>query len=455
MDETPAPATATASHAYTPMKSIDGEKPQEPLSGPLTRLKHFTWANFTLPMATGGLALLLAEQTQGFTFPGLQTIGKVVFLLDLVIFTLVTIAITTRFVAFPGTLKSSIVHPTEGLFLGTSTLSLASIISCIARYGVPACGPWLVVAYRVLFWVYYGITLIIAVGQYYLLFTNPRLKLQDMTPAWDLPIFPFMLSGTMAGAGAALQPPAQAVPMIVAGLGAQGLGMLVSVFMYSSYVQRMIQYGFPSPNSRPGMFIAVGPPSFTSLAAISLANDFPQHYDYFGADALTVQVLRVLATFTCVFIWFLSLWFFAIAVIANLAVRDQLSFHLNWYAYVFPNVGFTVTVIAVGKTFRSTPIKAVGSAMTVMLVLMWIFILVNHVKAVWRNEILADGKDEDHYVDERDHRHAKKDVTQVERLTRTRRVYASSGLGQSFYRERPYETARGSEHLEAFTVGVW
>lgn len=74
----------------------------------LGRLKHFTWANFTLPLSTGGLALLLAEQTQGFKFRGLQTIGKFVYILDLVLFTLVASAITYRFVKFPGTLKKSI-----------------------------------------------------------------------------------------------------------------------------------------------------------------------------------------------------------------------------------------------------------------------------------------------------------------------------------------------------------
>lgn len=201
----------------------------------LNRLEHWTWANYTYPMSTGGLSLLLSEKTQAFNFRGLQTIGKVVYIYDLVVFTLVTAAIIYRFTRFRGTLKSSITHPTEGLFLGTSALSLASIIAGIARYGIPECGPWLIVAYRVLFWIYFAVTFLIAVGQYSLLFTSPALKIQDMTPAWDLPIFPFMLSGTIASVGAADQPPVHAVPMIVAGLTAQGLGMIISILMYACY----------------------------------------------------------------------------------------------------------------------------------------------------------------------------------------------------------------------------
>lgn len=201
----------------------------------LNRLEHWTWANYTFPMSTGGLSLLLSEKTQAFNFRGLQTIGKVVYIFDLVVFSLVTAAIIYRFSRFRGTLKASISHPTEGLFLGTSALSLATIISGIARYGIPECGPWLVVAYRALFWIYFAVTFMIAVGQYSLLFTSPALKIQDMTPAWDLPIFPFMLSGTIASVGASDQPPVHAVPMIVAGLTAQGLGMIVSLFMYACY----------------------------------------------------------------------------------------------------------------------------------------------------------------------------------------------------------------------------
>ncbi|KAI0383234.1 voltage-dependent anion channel [Hypomontagnella monticulosa] len=385
----------------------------------LARLEHYTWANYTFPMSTGGIALLLAEQ--GFIFPGLQTIGKVVYVFDLVIFTLTTAAITYRFVKFPGTLKASITHPTEALFMGTSTLSVASIIAGIARYGIPSCGPWLVTVYRVLFWIYFLVTFILAVGQYSLLFTSPLLRIQDMTPAWDLPIFPFMLSGTVASSGAAFQPPNEAIPMIIGGLTAQGLGMCLSIMMYASfytmradankfaasYVRRMIQWGFPSPNSRPGMFIAVGPPSFTSLAIIGLANDFPQHYNYFGADSVTIQVLRVLATFASIFIWSLSLWFFCISVVANLAVRKQLTFHLNWYAYVFPNVGFTITTIAIGKNLQSRGIMGIGSAMTLLLIAMWVFVFIHHVKAIINREILFEGKDEDVYVNEKNHAHVK------------------------------------------------
>ncbi|KAJ7882937.1 voltage-dependent anion channel [Mycena leptocephala] len=332
-------------------------------------------------MATGGLTLLLSTQVQPHTFPGLHTIGQVVYIWDLFIFTVVTLCITYRFLRFPGTFIGSLTHPTESLFAATPLLSVASILSAIARYGIPVCGVF-----------------VAAVGLYFLLFSHPELKINDMTPAWDLPIFPFMLCGTIAACGAGHQPPAHAVPMIVGGLTAQGLGMMISVLIYANYIHRMIQYGFPRPESRAGMFIAVGPPSFTSLALIGMANDFPTAYrGYFGAEETTIQILKVVATMTAVFIWSLSLWFFCISVLACLAVRQKMRFRLGWYAFVFPNVGFTIATISIGKMFKSSAVEWVGSGMSVLLVVTYLAVGFCHIRAFFRRDILSEGRDEDTY----------------------------------------------------------
>lgn len=361
-----------------------------------------TQAWFTFPMATGGISLLISPRNQPHTFTGLETIGKIVYIWDLVVFSSVVGAMTYRFVKWPYTLRTSLTHPTESLFFATAFLSAAGIIAGMAQYAIPHCGPWLVVGYRILFWLYFAITFLVAVGMYCLLFTNPRLKIQDMTPAWDLPIFPFMLCGTLASSGLEYQPKDYAMPMLFAGLTAQGLGMMVSMCMYASYVRRMINYGFPSPESRPGMFIAVGPPSFTSLAIIGLADKWPRGFDYFGPDEITMQVVRVVALLAAVFIWSLSLWFFAIAVVSCLAVYRTFRFRLNWWAFVFPNVGFALATINIGTSLKSQGILWVGSVMSLGLVGLYLFVLFHHLMAFLRRDVLYFGKDEDHaYKQER------------------------------------------------------
>ncbi|EMC97870.1 hypothetical protein BAUCODRAFT_146479 [Baudoinia panamericana UAMH 10762] len=358
------------------------------------RFKHFTWAWFTLPMSTGGIALLLASTPHRFT--GLTTIGKIFYIFDLVIFVCLVAGIIARFTLAPGSLQKSLLHPTEALFVPTAFLAVLNILACIQEYGVPASGPWLVVTLRVLFWLYMAVTFCLAVMQYWYLFTAPkRLTIQSMTPAWILPIFPVMLTGTLASLIAANQPPSARLSIIVAGVTFQGLGLMVSMIMYPIYLTRLMQYGLPASNLRPGMFIAVGPPSFTGLAFIGMANALPSGYGYFATRPMAIEILQTVALFMAIVLWSLSFWFIALAIVSVLAATKSTKFHLVWWAFVFPNVGFTICTGNIGRQLGSQGIMWVASAMAIVLVTMWFFVFISHVRAVLTKEIMMPGKDED------------------------------------------------------------
>ena len=219
------------------------------------RLHHFTWAWFTTTMSTGGIALVLNQTPHQFR--GLNTIGDIVFILDLVLFVFICAGITTRFILFPKAFKASLAHPTESLFFPTFWISIVNILSCTTAYGIPKTGFWLVKTMEILFWIYAALTFMVAVGQYFFLFTGKPLTIQSFTPAWILPVFPVMLCGTLATLMGSSQPPSHSLPIQIAGVTFQGLGMMISTFFYSIYLGRLMSQGLPAPNTRPGMFIAV------------------------------------------------------------------------------------------------------------------------------------------------------------------------------------------------------
>ncbi|KAI5364605.1 Putative transporter protein SLAC1/Mae1/ Ssu1/TehA [Septoria linicola] len=359
------------------------------------RLKHFTWAWFTFPMSTGGIALLLHATPHQFT--GLATLGKIVYIFDIWIFLMLCAGISARFVMFPGTLIESLMHPTESLFFATFFLALINVVSCMQVYGVPTTGEWLVTTLRVLFWMYLATTFIVAVLQYLYLFSaGPgRLTIQSMTPGWILPIFPVMLSGTLASLIAPDQPVTYKLPIIVAGVTMQGLGWMVSFMVYAIYMHRLMQFGLPAPDLRPGMFIAVGPPSFTGLALIGMSQALPADSQYFMERPGMIMILQSVADFIAIFLWTLSFWFFSITVLSVLAGARRMSFHLVWWAFVFPNVGFTINTIRIGQQLESEGILWVASAMTILLVAMWIYVFFMHGRAVWQKQIMMPGMDED------------------------------------------------------------
>lgn len=273
--------------------------------------------------------------------------------------------------------------------------TVATLTSCAQAFGSPSCGPWLTTAIEGLYWIYVALAFLAAVFQYLSLFTGPRLTLQGMTPAWILPVFPIMLSATIATLISPALSQSRRMPVIVAGVAFQGLGWMIAFLMYALYTHRLMSYGLPAPDLRPGMFIPVGPPSFTGLVLIGLAKALPDDYGYFTSRPMGVEVVRIMADFTAIFLWVLALWFFCIALVAVVLGARKMSFHMVWWACVFPNTGFAIDTISIGEQLRSEGILWVGSAMTVLIVVAWIFIFVAQIRAVWKGQILMPGKDED------------------------------------------------------------
>ncbi|KAK0726715.1 voltage-dependent anion channel-domain-containing protein [Lasiosphaeria miniovina] len=369
-----------------------------PRLGVRDRLAHFTWAWYTLTMATGGLSLLIAAQPH--QFPGLPQIGLAVYIVNIMLFALITSALVGRFFLVAGSFSRSITHPREGFFFPTFFLSVATLITSTQRYGVdgigssPSHGPGPLWAMQAAFWAYVVVTTVLAIGQYSFVFAAHSFELHTMMPTWILPIFPIMLSGTVASVVAPSQPPEQAVSIIIAGLTCQGLGVAVAMMMYSHMVGRLMKSGLPNREHRPGLFMCVGPPAFTALAFIGLSEGLPASFDADMDGLLDASIIQTMAVIGAGFLWSLSFWWFAIVALAVLQSPPKY-FHLGWWASVFPNTGFILATIALGRAFQNDVVLWFATAMSVLLLLVYSFVLFHHVRAVMVQDIMYPGRDED------------------------------------------------------------
>ena len=359
------------------------------------RIKHLTWAWFTLVMATGGLGLLLHATPHRFS--GLNVIGKMFFILTIVFFLLLVTGIIIRFIRTPTALRTSLMHPTESLFFPCSLLSVATILLNTSAYGVSESGPWLPDALRVCFWIYAAFSILSAIVQFFVLFCGAHLPIHSMTPGWILPIFPLMLIGTLASSISPHQSPEHRLPILVAGVTCQGLGWIVASLVYPLYLGRLMQDGLPAPAMRPGMFIAVGPAGYTTVAIIGMAHAIPEDYGYFAAHPMASEVLKIMALWIGIWIWAVGFWFFAFSLLAVLvpAMKWRLRFSMTWWSFVFPNVGFTIGTAMIGQELESEGIQWVASALTICLVVVWFVVIYAQISAVVRRKILWPGRDED------------------------------------------------------------
>lgn len=361
------------------------------------RLHHFTWAWFECTMSTGAIATVLGQQP--FSFDGLKTIGKIFFLLDLVLFLTFCACITYRFIrARPGTLAMSLHHPEESFFFGTFWVSIALILYCVQQYGVPSSGPWLIKALEVLFWTYAGCAILVAVFQYHVIFDTRKLPVTDALPAWILPIYPFLVLGPLSAVLEYSQPPDAALPIMIGGICFEGLGWGVALIMYTIYVTRLINSDLPEPSKRPAMYVAVGPAAYTANTLVALGMQAPKVIppNFLGIGSFPVgEVWKAIGVPCGIFLWLLAFWFCALSTVSVLSAWKEMHFTLNWWAFIFPNVGLTIALIQIANALDSDGIKSVCSAMTVILVMLWVFVAVMNVRAVWRGDILWPGMDED------------------------------------------------------------
>jgi len=74
------------------------------------------------------------------------------------------------------------------------------------------------------------------------------------------------------------------------------------------------------------MFIGVGPPSFTCLALIGMANALPDDFDLQGDGLVDAKMLRTLAIVVALFLWVLAMWFFMITLVAVSQILATASF---------------------------------------------------------------------------------------------------------------------------------
>ncbi|KAJ9493382.1 hypothetical protein H2202_011149 [Exophiala xenobiotica] len=372
--------------------------PRQGRSQPIRqRLNHFTWAWFSTTMGTGSLANVIFQTP--YKFSGLVTIGKVIFIVDLILFVCFTALILRRFIIVHGSFRHSFLHYGEAWFVGTFWVSISLILQGADSYGhYSGCGPWLQTAMKVSFWIYCSFTLLFAIFQYDLLFVTQRIAITGMTPAWILPMYPLIVAGPLAGVLLQHQGHGAGIPIFVAGVTFQGLGWMVTVFLYAIWVIRLFSTDLPVPSLRPGMYVAVGPTAYTAVGMVMLSEraTFILPNDFLGVRTISApEVLRTIGSIGGIFLWLLAFWYCALTTISVLNGVRTMSFTLTWWGFVFPNAGLALATTAIGSILNSPGIKWVSCVMTAILFALWLFVGAAHIRAVWKGQILWEGKDED------------------------------------------------------------
>ena len=138
------------------------------------------------------------------------------------------------------------------------------------------------------------------------------------------------------------------------------------------------------------MFLAVGPPSFTALALITIPKALPPNVGYLAQHPGSLEIFQALGLASAIFMWTLGFWFFCVTLLAIVAGAREMAFHLACWALVFPNVGLTIALIEIGHELESEGILWVGTAMSLFLVALYLFVFQAHIRAFWNHDIMCE-----------------------------------------------------------------
>ncbi|UZJ53563.1 hypothetical protein CBS101457_002883 [Exobasidium rhododendri] len=364
------------------------------------RLRHFTWAWFTVPMSTGGISLILGQLP--FRFKGLDSIGLLFYMTDVLLFFSIVLAMILRYTITSASVYSTLQHPIEGLFLPTAQLAFATLLMGMSRYSQPDLNPWCADVLLVCFWIYVAIATVQAPLQYWSLFAIKTQRnnhtTRQITPGILLPIFPSMLVGATANAVSKHQNPDQALNVVIAGVAFQGLGILVTCFLYALLLHRLIQYGLPEPSHRTGLFICAGPPAFCGLALLGMARNAHSFLPSKTISSTDVSdVLFIMGLVTAVFLWQLAAFWWLLAAISVLSGIRSKHFHfsMSWWAAIFPICGFCICTIYIGQALDSHAILWFATGMAVYLIVAYFVVMTSMIEAILSRKIMWEGKDED------------------------------------------------------------
>ena len=134
------------------------------------RIACYQWTYFTMTMATGGIANVL--HALSYRASWITALGVFFCILNITLFLLSCLLITTRFCLRPGSFINSFTDQVESLFIPAFFVSIAIILINICEYGVPHAGLWLLRTLEVMFWFYVALSAAASAGIYLILWST-------------------------------------------------------------------------------------------------------------------------------------------------------------------------------------------------------------------------------------------------------------------------------------------
>ncbi|MNB68225.1 potassium-tellurite ethidium and proflavin transporter [compost metagenome] len=371
-----------------PNSAKPGIKPFRQLQHPREVIRQFTPNWFAATMGTGVLALALAQLP--LAIPGLHAIAEGLWLFNILLFSLFTVAYAARWMLFFDEARRIFGHSTVSMFFGTIPMGLATIINGFLVFGLPRWGDGVIHLAEVLWWIDVAMSLACGVLIPYMMFTRQEHSIDQMTAVWLLPV---VAAEVAAASGGLLAPHLtdahSQLVILTTSYVLWAFSLPVAFSILTILLLRMALHKLPHENMAASSWLALGPIGTGALGMLLLGGDAPAIFAANGLPGIG-EIASGVGLIAGITLWGFGLWWMLMALLITVRyLRDGIPFNLGWWGFTFPLGVYSLATLKLASTLNLTFFSVVGTLLVMLLALMWLIVGKRTVQGAWRGELFV------------------------------------------------------------------
>ncbi|MBV4469671.1 TDT family transporter [Pseudomonas siliginis] len=371
-----------------PNSVTPGYKPFSQLQHPREVIRQFTPNWFAATMGTGVLALALAQLP--LAIPGLRAVAEGLWLFNILLFTLFTVAYAARWILFFDEARRIFGHSTVSMFFGTIPMGLATIINGFLLFGLPRWGDGVMQLVEVLWWIDVAMSLACGVLIPYMMFTRQEHSIDQMTAVWLLPV---VAAEVAAASGGLLAPHLTdahgQLIVLTTSYVLWAFSLPVAFSILTILLLRMALHKLPHENMAASSWLALGPIGTGALGMLLLGGEAPAIFAANGLPGVG-EIASGLGLVAGITLWGFGLWWMLMALLITVRyLRDGIPFNLGWWGFTFPLGVYSLATLKLASILNLTFFSVFGTALVILLAAMWLIVGKRTVQGAWRGELFV------------------------------------------------------------------
>ncbi|KAJ7220047.1 voltage-dependent anion channel [Mycena pura] len=357
-------------------------------------IRHFTWSWHAVVMGTGSVAALVNRFHFGQDSQVIKILTLLFFFLNLLFFVLICAATVARYCMFPQLWPIMLNHPSQSLFIGAFAMGAATLINtALAIYqSYSFAGPAFLYTLWAFWWLDAAISLLTTVGMLNVMMRRQKHALGQMSSLWLLPVVTLIVASSTGGLLAAALPAHETfVPLTTAVSFVMLLmGLSLALMIMTIYFMRLVIHGLPDASLILSSFIPLGPVGQGGFSFLINSQNLTKINLGPSLSAASIESVAFCVAWV---LWSIGLiWLFiALSSIHSFlrARRQGVPFTVGYWGMIFPTGVFALLTVELGTVLESPVMNYIGAAFSILVFLLWIFVFVKTIPAVWSTDVFS------------------------------------------------------------------